>query len=110
MWHALLQDLRELQNLNKRPPTPQALSAGHIAARFHHGLANAVVRMAAERATEHGVHTVALGVGVFQNRILAEGVCLGLRARGLKVLMPCQVPANDGGLAWGQALVALAQL
>lgn len=32
-----------------------------------------------------------------------------LRSAGLRVLLPCQAPPGGGGLAWGQALVALAR-
>jgi hydrogenase maturation protein HypF len=97
MWQALLNDLSR--------GTPLA----RMAARFHRGLAQAVVRMATQLAAEHGVRTVALGGGVFQNRCLTEEVMAGLSQAGLEVLMPRQVPSNDGGLAWGQALIALAR-
>ena len=69
----------------------------------------AVLRMAVPLARRHGLTTVALGGGVFQNRILAELVLQGLADAGLQALLPQQVPAGDGGLAWGQALVALAR-
>ena len=97
MWQALLGDLAR--------QTP----AAHIATRFHRGLAAAVVRTAVPLARRHGLTTVALGGGVFQNRILAELVLQGLADAGLQALLPQQVPAGDGGLAWGQALVALAR-
>ena len=97
MWQALLGDLV----LN----TPPA----RIAARFHRGLAGVVVRMAGKLAAKLEVDTVALSGGVFQNRILAERVVAGLQAANLRALLPRQLPANDGGLAWGQALIALAR-
>jgi hydrogenase maturation protein HypF len=97
MWQALLGDLI----LN----TPAAL----IAARFHRGLAAVVVRMARQQAERHEVTTVALGGGVFQNKVYTELVLQGLAAAGLTALLPRQVPVNDGGLAWGQALIALAR-
>ena len=97
MWQALLGDL-----ILHTPPA-------RIAARFHRGLAAVLVRFAAQLADQHGLSTVALGGGVFQNRVLTELVMQGLRAAGLKPLLPAQIPVNDGGLAWGQALIALAR-
>ena len=97
MWQALLGDL-----ILHTPPS-------RMAARFHRGLAAVTVRLAAELAEKHGVTTVALGGGVFQNRVLTELVLQGLASAGLAALLPRQVPVNDGGLAWGQALIALAR-
>lgn len=97
MWQALLGDL-----ILKTP-------AARIAARFHRGLAVVVVRMAQQQAERHGLTTVALGGGVFQNKVFTELVLRGLASAGLQALLPRQVPVNDGGLAWGQALIALAR-
>lgn len=97
MWAALLDDLREGHPL------------ADMAARFHLGLARAVVQQARQLAQAHGLRTVALGGGVFQNRHLTELVVAGLGEAGLACLLPTQLPCNDGGLAWGQALVALAR-
>jgi hydrogenase maturation protein HypF len=49
---------------------------------------------------------VALGGGSFQNRILRSKVVELVESEGLDVLTPSAVPANDGGLALGQAAVA----
>ena len=97
MWQALLGDL-----ILHTPPA-------RIAARFHRGLAGVIVRMALQLCETQGLRTVALGGGVFQNRILAERVLQGLQAAGLQVLLPRELPVGDGGLAFGQALVALAR-
>jgi hydrogenase maturation protein HypF len=56
------------------------------------------------------VARVALSGGVFQNRILFDLVRDGLCDAGLRVLTHRQVPANDGGLALGQAAIAAARL
>ena len=80
--------------------------AGEVAARFHRRLAEVLVSSAASIARSASLRRVALGGGCFQNRILLSKVADGLRARGLEVLLPGEVPVNDGGLALGQAAVA----
>jgi hydrogenase maturation protein HypF len=82
-----------------------------MAARFHKGLARAVAAMAAELAEGGaGFDTVALSGGCFQNRVLFEQTLRRLEANGFKVLTHARVPANDGGVALGQAAVAAARL
>ena len=98
VWRAMLGDLL-LQ-------TP----VGVISARFHRGLARAVVAMAQRFAGDDGPDTVVLSGGCFQNATLFQLVHEGLEQVGLKVLSHSQVPANDGGLALGQAAVAFTQL
>ncbi len=76
--------------------------AAGLAAVFHASLAGAIVR--ACRRT--GLRQVALSGGCFQNRLLLEACFDGLRAAGLEPYANERVPANDGGLSLGQALVA----
>ncbi len=78
-----------------------------VAARFHNGLAQAVVA-ACRRAREMtgGLSTVALSGGVFQNVILTERAAEGLEGAGFRVLVARNVPTNDGGISLGQAAVA----
>jgi hydrogenase maturation protein HypF len=78
-----------------------------IAARCHAGLADGIARMV---ATLHTAGPVALSGGVFQNRRLLVGVMRRLQEDGLDVLTHRAVPANDGGLALGQAAIAAARL
>lgn len=101
MWETLLDDLL------------RGTSVPVVAARFHKGLAIAIVRMVeclADLLTGPvDARSVALSGGVFQNRILFEQVAGRLRAAGFRVLTHRQVPANDGGLSLGQAVVAAAK-
>ena len=53
-----------------------------------------------------GLELVALSGGVFQNVLLTERLCSGLRAGGFRVLTHSRVPTNDGGISLGQAVVA----
>jgi len=94
LWRALLNDIRG------------KVGPARIAARFHHGLIRAVTDVAAELAGRHGVKTIALGGGVFQNRLILAGVSGACRQRGFEVISARQVPVNDGGIALGQAVVA----
>ena len=77
-----------------------------IAARFHQGVADAVATLAKTLCEQEQLSTVVLSGGSFQNRLLLEAVVHRLRDAGLTVLAPSRVPANDGGLALGQAVVA----
>jgi hydrogenase maturation protein HypF len=76
-----------------------------IAARFHNGLAGAVVDACTRLRDEHGLSTVALSGGVFQNLLLLGRLVDGLEARGFHVLVHSRVPPNDGGISLGQAAV-----
>lgn len=99
MWQVLLSDLLLR--------TPRASWP-----RFHKGLAGAIVAMVlqlSERKGERTIGTVALSGGVFQNKILLEQGARGLREWGFTVLTHQRVPANDGGLSLGQAIIAAAR-
>lgn len=73
-----------------------------IAAKFHHGLAEAVVSV----AREFGCERVALSGGCFQNRYLLERAVQRLRTEGFQPHWHQRVPTNDGGIALGQAVAA----
>ncbi|MDH5265122.1 MAG: carbamoyltransferase HypF, partial [Betaproteobacteria bacterium] len=77
------------------------------AALFHATLVEALCEWVLVAAARHGLATVALGGGCFVNAILSTGLRRGLAAGGLAVLEARQAPANDGGIALGQAWVAL---
>ncbi|HUX68116.1 MAG TPA: carbamoyltransferase HypF [Terriglobales bacterium] len=81
-----------------------------LAARFHATLAGAVVATLGWLRERHGGGRVCLGGGVFQNRRLLGETVAGLEREGWAVHVPARAPANDGGLALGQAAVAAARL
>ena len=49
-----------------------------------------------------------LAGGVFQNEFLLPGLSEALQRRGLRPHAPSALPANDGAVALGQAVVARA--
>ena len=79
-----------------------------IAMRFHRFVATHFAAAAMRLAAENNTRTIALSGGCFQNALLLDLTCRALD--GYDVLTHHLTPANDGGLAFGQALVALAQL
>jgi hydrogenase maturation protein HypF len=80
-----------------------------IAARFHNGVAAATVSACRILSERHGLQTVALSGGVFQNMLLTARVTAQLAAAGFTVLTHSRVPCNDGGISFGQAAVAAAR-
>jgi hydrogenase maturation protein HypF len=76
-----------------------------IAGKFHRAVALMVVEMARRIREDTGLAVVALSGGVFQNVTLLRLTSQGLSAQGFEVLIHRQVPANDGGLALGQAMI-----
>jgi len=83
---------------------------GMVATRLHNGLADATARACAVAAGRHGLETVVLSGGVFQNRVLLELTEAALEDAGLRVLVPERLPPNDGGVSYGQAAVAAARM
>jgi hydrogenase maturation protein HypF len=59
-----------------------------------------------ERLRKAGTDAVALSGGTFQNLLLLDQVVQLLEERGFNVYTHRRVPANDGGLALGQAVLA----
>ncbi len=94
MWGALLSDLK------------RGMEVGRVAARFHQTLIETCVSLAKSLAAQHKLSRCVLSGGVMQNQVLSEGLFKRLSDAGLTVLTHRRVPANDGGLALGQAVTA----
>ena len=77
-----------------------------IAGRFHETVATTTVQVVRDVAERHGMKTVVLSGGVFQNVLLLERTSAGLQSLGYRVLVPQDLPVNDGGIAYGQIAVA----
>jgi hydrogenase maturation protein HypF len=83
------------------------VAAPVVAARFHNAVAASIVAACVHtRGLRSNLATVALSGGVFQNVLLTERVVTGLERAGFRVLLHRRVPTNDGGISFGQAVVA----
>lgn len=97
MFRALVADLR------RRVP------AASISRRFHEGIVGVLARVCGILRDSAGLHTVALSGGCFQNAFLLTELVRDLESKGFRVLTHRDVPAGDGGVALGQAVVASMQ-
>lgn len=103
LWRAVLGDLAV------------GTAPGLIAARFHVALAVGYARLADRAARRHLAagrpldRRVALSGGCLSNAVLAERLTAELEVLGYQALTHAVVPAGDGGLSFGQALVVLAR-
>jgi hydrogenase maturation protein HypF len=77
-----------------------------VAARFHNGIAALIEEGCVLARERHGLDTVALSGGVFQNLLVTERAAARRVARGVRGLLHSRVPCNDGGISLGQAVVA----
>ncbi|MDP8233762.1 MAG: carbamoyltransferase HypF [Candidatus Saelkia tenebricola] len=77
-----------------------------IAAKFHNGLVDVFYKLAQRLKRKHGIDKVCLSGGVFQNIVLLTKLYDCLVNKGFKVYIQGKVPANDGGLCLGQAVIA----
>ena len=79
---------------------------GLIGACFHKTIATLSVEAACRIREKAGLNEVALSGGVWQNKLLFELTMSGLEKNGFRVYFHRQTPANDGGIALGQAVIA----
>jgi hydrogenase maturation protein HypF len=84
----------------------QGVEVGRIAARFHQGIARAVLEVGRSARDAFAVREIALSGGVWQNRTLLGLTLPLLQEDGFTVYFHTKVPPNDGGLALGQAAIA----
>ena len=82
--------------------TPREAAEG-----FHGALIGGLSEWIGAEALRSGLNRIALGGGCLMNRVLTEGLCAALRAQNLQVAIPRKIPANDGGVSFGQAAFAL---
>jgi len=94
LFEALLSDISEGQPV------------GLMSRRFHNALVEVFTRLAGVLRENLGLNRVCLSGGTFQNVYLLEHLTAQLEDNGFQVFSQTEVPAGDGGLSLGQALIA----
>ncbi|MFH1102196.1 MAG: carbamoyltransferase HypF [Pseudomonadota bacterium] len=84
----------------------EGLAPSGISDKFHATIIRLFSHLCGEISKKTGIKQVVLSGGVFQNAILLEGFMALLMQNGFDVYTHSQVPANDGGISLGQAVVA----
>jgi hydrogenase maturation protein HypF len=79
---------------------------GVVAARFHNTVSAAIVEVCCRIRRNDGLARVCLSGGTFQNVYLLGRTATELRRLGFGVFLHAMVPANDGGISLGQAVIA----
>jgi hydrogenase maturation protein HypF len=103
MWASIRYDLEN------------GVAAEIIALRFHSAIARAFASAAVGLVQQGQAQAIALSGGCFQSALLLDLTCHWIMAEArtlgvsAPVLIHTKTPANDGGLALGQALIAAAR-
>ncbi len=87
----------------------QGIAITEISRRFHNALIEVLTRLAGLIRAESGITSVCLSGGTFHNSYLLTGLQRQLESSGFRVYTHSEVPAGDGGLSLGQALIAAHQ-
>lgn len=77
-----------------------------ISMAFHNTIIEFTVDMCIKISESCGIKKVALSGGVFQNKILLQGVYNSLKNKGFIVYINKDIPCNDGGISLGQMVIA----
>ncbi|HHI97410.1 MAG TPA: hypothetical protein ENJ96_06120 [Thermodesulfatator atlanticus] len=78
----------------------------NLAYAVHLTLVKGFKELVSAAAQKYRLTKVVLGGGCFQNLILTTALKRELEEAGLEVYLPRNLPPNDGGLSYGQALWA----
>lgn len=84
----------------------RGLDVGEIARSFQRGIAQGLWEAVNTVSRTHGLNTVVLSGGVFQNELLMEDLKSLLTDGSLQMWTNHAVPPNDGGISLGQAALA----
>lgn len=97
--------VRELAYRKLRGENPRDLALS-----FHEAFARGILEGCKWGRERYAISQVALSGGVFQNLLLLARLLEMLEQEGFKVLLPRNLPVNDGAISVGQGAIACAKL
>lgn len=77
-----------------------------ISMKFHNTIINFTVDVCKKLSKDYGIKEVALSGGVFQNKILINGIYKALEKKSFSVYINKKIPCNDEGISLGQLVIA----
>jgi hydrogenase maturation protein HypF len=81
------------------------ISSSKISGKFHRTIARLIIETCEKIRSREKLNQVVLSGGVFQNIFLLSLITEGLKRSGFNVYTHHLVPANDGGISLGQAVI-----
>jgi len=81
-------------------------TASYISAKFHNTVCEATIDCVCKIRNRCGIDDIVLGGGVFENAYLLKSMKRGLKRHSFNTYHNMKIPTNDGGIAFGQAVVA----
>jgi|HubBroStandDraft_2_1064218.scaffolds.fasta_scaffold07990_4 hydrogenase maturation protein HypF len=81
-------------------------NVAEISRKFHNGLALVLVEAAEKIRERTKLNRVCLSGGCFLNALLLETMIAEMKERSFEVFFHTEVPAGDGGISLGQAVIA----
>ncbi len=80
-------------------------SKSRLALWFHYDLIQSICKLIQHLSKQTGVRKIVLSGGCMQNQILLEGFYHVLEEQNFEVFTGRQIPVNDGGISFGQAII-----
>lgn len=88
----------------------KGISAEDLALAFHNSISDITIKALKLLRGKTGINKVVLSGGVFHNRLLLGMISESLKSEKFEILLPKELPFNDGAIAFGQIVSAKARL
>ena len=84
----------------------KGIGKSEISLKFHNAMCNMIKEICILLRKKHKINKVCLSGGVFQNKYISRRIGPILAENGFKAYLHDRIPAHDGGIALGQAVLA----